>query len=145
MLTSICSGSVSEMERRQPQAVAGGPEIVHIFKRTISAVGHISGRVDESNGGHRLLNEEGADYSGGNLRSRGLIDHTHRRGRFVLVRQQYCVPRRRIAVEKSTKGAIPPWIYIILSLTNSPRRNQILPRSSISEYGECGADGASPE
>eukprot|EP01050_Picozoa_sp_SAG11_P036591 SAG11_NODE_14000_length_629_cov_1.003774_1_plen_209_part_11 len=51
------------MQRRRAQGAAGGAETVHIFKRTISAAGHISGRVDESNGGHRLLNEKGADCS----------------------------------------------------------------------------------
>eukprot|EP01051_Picozoa_sp_SAG22_P012201 SAG22_NODE_1246_length_5017_cov_20.060175_2_plen_602_part_00 len=54
---------IREMERRRAQAAAGGPETVHFFRRTISAAGHISGRVDESNGGHRLLNEEGAGCS----------------------------------------------------------------------------------
>eukprot|EP01050_Picozoa_sp_SAG11_P027545 SAG11_NODE_7018_length_1207_cov_1.746390_2_plen_174_part_01 len=54
---------IKEMERRRAQGAAGGAETVHIFKRTISAAGHISGHVDESNGGHRLLNEEGADCS----------------------------------------------------------------------------------
>eukprot|EP01051_Picozoa_sp_SAG22_P004819 SAG22_NODE_269_length_13236_cov_124.463424_8_plen_412_part_00 len=54
---------IKEMERRRAQAAAGGAETVHIFKRTISVAGHISGRVDESNGGHRLLTEEGADCS----------------------------------------------------------------------------------
>eukprot|EP01050_Picozoa_sp_SAG11_P038547 SAG11_NODE_15787_length_566_cov_1.171306_1_plen_80_part_00 len=51
------------MVLKRAQAVAGGAETIHIFKRTISAAGHISGRVDESNGGHRLLNEEGAECS----------------------------------------------------------------------------------
>eukprot|EP01051_Picozoa_sp_SAG22_P003283 SAG22_NODE_158_length_16966_cov_26.252446_2_plen_618_part_00 len=54
---------IREMERRRAQGAAGGAETVHIFKRTISSVGHISGHVDESNGGHRLLTEEGADCS----------------------------------------------------------------------------------
>eukprot|EP01052_Picozoa_sp_SAG31_P011505 SAG31_NODE_653_length_13152_cov_4.899487_1_plen_747_part_00 len=58
---------IKEMQRRRAQSAAGGADTVHIFKRTISAAGHISGRVDESNGGHRLLTEEGADCSGAEI------------------------------------------------------------------------------
>lgn len=57
---STTTGEVYQDRRRAQDAQStGGAENVHIFTRTISSAGHISGRVDESNGGHRLLTEEG--------------------------------------------------------------------------------------
>eukprot|EP01050_Picozoa_sp_SAG11_P018847 SAG11_NODE_2913_length_2842_cov_109.057966_1_plen_623_part_00 len=51
-----------EVEPEPEPEAAGAAEVVHIFKRSLSTT-HLSGRVDESNGGHRLLTEEGADCS----------------------------------------------------------------------------------
>eukprot|EP01050_Picozoa_sp_SAG11_P036051 SAG11_NODE_13526_length_651_cov_0.985507_2_plen_168_part_01 len=58
---------IQEMNWRRMQdgeeQVVGDAQTVHIFKRFVSTT-HLSGRVDESNGGHRLLGEGGgADCS----------------------------------------------------------------------------------
>eukprot|EP01052_Picozoa_sp_SAG31_P037566 SAG31_NODE_4871_length_2895_cov_3.380544_1_plen_607_part_01 len=50
--------------RVQEDQSAGAAKTVRFFQRRVSAFGHLSGHVDEPNGGHRLLAEEGAECSG---------------------------------------------------------------------------------
>eukprot|EP01050_Picozoa_sp_SAG11_P004928 SAG11_NODE_328_length_10690_cov_25.464357_5_plen_536_part_00 len=59
-----CEANNTQKRRaHEGEQVVGDAETVHIFKRSVSTA-HLSGRVDESNGGHRLLGEGGgADCS----------------------------------------------------------------------------------
>lgn len=56
-------GAQKGHRRVQNDESAGGAKTVRFFQRTFSSAGHLSGHVDESNGGHRLLIEEGIDCS----------------------------------------------------------------------------------
>eukprot|EP01052_Picozoa_sp_SAG31_P024058 SAG31_NODE_2022_length_6645_cov_15.375191_1_plen_1048_part_10 len=53
------SSFIEETVRRRIQGEEpfGDAGVAHIFKRTVITTSHLSGRVDESNGGHRMMSE----------------------------------------------------------------------------------------
>ena len=53
-----CRPGVDATGRRQTQGADGNSTVVRIFTRQVS-LSHLSGNVDESNGGHRLVAEAG--------------------------------------------------------------------------------------